>query len=178
MRIFCALFYLLVAASVNLVIGRGSLIMPSIFISKYLYQAFIRLLLSHLCYTFFLLSDNTTDSRHIREIDPGFCYVLAYSWTAEFCGNKPYPGCEKPKPYWLNNFTLHGLWPQFTDSTGYPSFCDKDPFNPEAPIKVGMDKMVNYWPNVKYAEGDPNYDSFWVSSSFNYSNFKFYHCIK
>lgn len=26
--------------------------------------------------------------------------------------------------------------------------------------------MVNYWPNVKYAEGDPDYGSFWVSTHF------------
>jgi ribonuclease T2 len=90
-----------------------------------------------------------------------FCYVLAYSWTADFCGEKSYPGCEKPRDFWLTNFTLHGLWPQFTDSTGYPSFCDKDPYNPVAPEQVGMPKMLTYWPNVKSIEGDTNYGSFW-----------------
>jgi len=107
----------------------------------------------------FAVSEKTKD--YIRRVDSEFCYVLAYSWTADFCGTKSYPGCENPKLYWLNNFTLHGLWPQYTDSTGYPSFCDKDPYDPEAPKKVGMDRMVNYWPNVKYAEGDPQYGSFW-----------------
>ena len=94
--------------------------------------------------------------------DPSdYCYVLAYSWTADFCSGTGYPGCEHPNPFWLKNFTLHGLWPQYSDSTGYPSFCNKDPYDPTAPEKVGMTKMITYWPNVKYSVGDPSYGSFW-----------------
>lgn len=90
-----------------------------------------------------------------------FCYVLAYSWTPEFCDEKKFPGCEKPRPYWKKNFTLHGLWPQFRDLGDYPSFCSQVPFDPSAVEKEGLSKMMTYWPNVKYPEGDPNYESFW-----------------
>lgn len=93
--------------------------------------------------------------------DADYCYVLAYSWTPDFCTENHFPGCVKPKPYWLKNFTLHGLWPQSKDSTGYPSFCTKEPYDPSAAERVGISKMTEYWPNVKYPEGDKNYGSFW-----------------
>jgi hypothetical protein len=32
----------------------------------------------------FAVSEKTKD--HIRRVDSEFCYVLAYSWTADFCG--------------------------------------------------------------------------------------------
>jgi ribonuclease T2 len=88
--------------------------------------------------------------------------VFAYSWTPEFCygHTTSWPGCEKPESYWKSYFTIHGLWPQYSTG-GYPSTCTTEAFDPNAPIAVGMDTMTQYWPDVQYAETDPDYDSFW-----------------
>ena len=89
-------------------------------------------------------------------------YVLAYSWTPGFCytTNPNYPGCLDPKPYWNENFTIHGLWPQY-DTTGYPSYCSTESFDPNVPVEIGWDTMTTYYPDVKYEETDADYDSFW-----------------
>jgi ribonuclease T2 len=90
-----------------------------------------------------------------------FEYLLAYSWTPGFCqSQKGMPGCSSPEDYWNTHFTLHGLWPQYTDQ-GYPSFCTKEAFDPAAPEAVGMNTMTTYWPNVKSTEGSSDYDDFW-----------------
>ena len=62
-------------------------------------------------------------------------YVYAYSWTPGFCYNQKYPGCLDPEPYWTTNLTIHGLWPQY-NTTGYPSFCTDEPFDPSIPDLV------------------------------------------
>lgn len=91
----------------------------------------------------------------------GDVYVFAYSWTPEFCYNQSsYVGCYTPKPYWGTNFIVHGLWPQYSTG-GYPHDCTTEPFNTSVPLAIGWDTMTTYWPNVKVAETDPTYDSFW-----------------
>jgi ribonuclease T2 len=92
-----------------------------------------------------------------------FYYVLAYSWTSEFCNenNNVYPGYQNPENYWMNYFTLHGLWEQYYDS-GYPSYCSNEKFNENVPEEIGLSTMVEYWPNVKETEGSENYDDFWA----------------
>ena len=89
-------------------------------------------------------------------------YVLAYSWTPEFCYDNydSYPGCSKPQSFWGKYFTLHGLWPQYM-SGGYPLSCSSEAFNTAVPNEIGMSTMTQYWPNVKAEEGSPNYDDFW-----------------
>lgn len=88
-------------------------------------------------------------------------YVLAYSWQPEFCyGKTGYYGCSHPSPSWNTNFTLHGLWPQYSTG-GYPSYCTTEPFDPSIPDKVGWNDMTTYWPNAQYATTDPAYDDFW-----------------
>lgn len=89
-------------------------------------------------------------------------YVLAYSWTPGFCftSNQNYPGCLDPNPYWRENFTIHGLWPQY-DTNGYPSYCSTESFDPNVPLNIGWDTMVTYYPDVKYEETSSDYDSFW-----------------
>lgn len=89
-------------------------------------------------------------------------YVLAYSWTPGFCftTNPNYPGCIEPKPYWNENFTIHGLWPQY-DTTGYPSYCSAESFDTNIPKEIGWNTMTTYYPDVKYVETSPDYDSFW-----------------
>jgi len=90
-------------------------------------------------------------------------YLFAYSWTQGFCyqNKNKYPGCLEPEDYWLNHFTIHGLWSQYP-TTGYPQFCDDEPFDKLVPINIGMSEMTTYWPNVKSnSTNNENYDDFW-----------------
>lgn len=91
-------------------------------------------------------------------------YVFAYSWTPEFCygHSADYPGCNRSQinPFWNTSFTIHGLWPQNYDNT-YPTSCTTEPFDENIPYEIGWNTMTTYWPDVKYLETDPNYDSFW-----------------
>lgn len=53
--------------------------------------------------------------------DPGKfdSYVLAMSWTPEFCTRQPTTQeCQliKPSEFAAQNFGLHGLWPQYNQS--------------------------------------------------------------
>jgi ribonuclease I len=63
-------------------------------------------------------------------------YVLAYTWTPEFCYGQAYPGCKAPEDYWKTHFTLHGLWPQYSTG-GYPSYCTTEPFDTTVPYTIG-----------------------------------------
>lgn len=93
-------------------------------------------------------------------------YVFAYSWQPEFCYDEPYPGCDDPETYWETHFTVHGLWPQYTEG-GYPADCSTEALNTTVFDVIGMDTMTEYWPNVQDEEyesdGDinPEYYSFW-----------------
>jgi ribonuclease T2 len=92
--------------------------------------------------------------------DPSTMYVFAYSWTPGFCIGQTYPGCNAPQSYWKKNFTIHGLWPQYTTS-GYPSTCTTEAFNSSITDSIGMDIMVEKWPDVQYDIDSSSYDSFW-----------------
>lgn len=87
-------------------------------------------------------------------------YVYAYSWTPGFCHNQKYPGCSNPLSYWTTNFTIHGLWPQYATS-GYPASCTTEAFDASVPQQIGMNKMIQYWPDVQYDVDSTHYDSFW-----------------
>ena len=93
-------------------------------------------------------------------MDPSTLYVYAYSWTPGFCDNQSYPGCKSPEAYWNTNLTIHGLWPQY-NTTGYPSACSTEPFDPAVPESIGMTNMIQYWTNVQSTETSADYDSFW-----------------
>jgi len=86
-------------------------------------------------------------------------YVFAYTWTPQFCygHTSTYPGCTDQNPFWGKYFTIHGLWPQNFDST-YPADCTSEPLDEKVPTEIGWDTMTTYWPNVQYAENDPDYD--------------------
>ncbi len=38
--------------------------------------------------------------------------TLAVQWFPSVCKTHNYPACKRPLPFWLENFTLHGLWPK------------------------------------------------------------------
>ena len=87
-------------------------------------------------------------------------YVYAYSWTPGFCYKQTYPGCVESMPYWRNNLTIHGLWPQYAVN-GYPASCTKEPFDNTIPQQIGETVMIERWPDVQYTIDSPSYTSFW-----------------
>ncbi|TMW61528.1 hypothetical protein Poli38472_012719 [Pythium oligandrum] len=90
-------------------------------------------------------------------------YLLAQSWQPEFCYNKEsqYPGCKNPDEWMKTHFTLHGLWPEYTNGE-YPQNCNADSFDAKTVENaVGMDDLVKYWPEVEYATSSSKYPSFW-----------------
>ena len=93
-------------------------------------------------------------------------YVFAYTFQPQFCyGETSYPGCSSPQEFWKTHFTVHGLWPQFKDG-GYEHDCTSEAFDEEVPDAIGWSTMTTYWPDVKYAEDDPEYTEFWVGGVF------------
>lgn len=90
----------------------------------------------------------------------GDLYVFAYTWEAEFCYGTEYPGCSRPRPYWYNHMTIHGLWPQYS-SGGYPAECTTEPYDVSSATAVGWEQMTQYWPDVQYLVTDPEYPQFW-----------------
>lgn len=90
-------------------------------------------------------------------------YVLAQSWQPQFCAGKQavYPGCSAPQPFWRSHFTLHGLWPELENGSP-PSFCAGEPFDAsKVEQAVGLDTLMEYWPDVKVQDGSPEYSDFW-----------------
>lgn len=76
-----------------------------------------------------LLGSNRHRQRQHQSGQPGTFdyYVLALSWSPEFCHNHPSkPECASGK----FGFVVHGLWPQYED--GYPENCSTAP-GPSAP---------------------------------------------
>lgn len=89
-------------------------------------------------------------------------YILAYTWSPGFCSGQSYPGCQNAgSEYLATHFTLHGLWPQYNTTSGYPADCSTEAFSQSAVDAVGENKMIQYWPNVQEAEGSSTYSSFW-----------------
>lgn len=62
--------------------------------------------------------------------------------------------------YWKYNFTIHGLWPQYNETDGYPSYCDITEFDPaQLPSQT---TMLERWPNVQATNpNSTDYTDFW-----------------
>jgi ribonuclease T2 len=120
-------------------------------------------------------------------------YVLTQSWQPEFCFRKSYPGCLHPNAseYMFKHLTLHGLWPQYSQTRGgstYPFDCSSEQFDPSvlSQVQGGRAAIETYWPNVKASPGDwASYSSFcqheWTKhgtctklSQLDYFNFAIY----
>ncbi|CAM9405120.1 unnamed protein product, partial [Discosporangium mesarthrocarpum] len=78
------------------------------------------------------------------------------------CYHTSFPGCKKPRTFWEDNLTIHGLWPDYGDGT-YPTTCTSEPYSHEEAVsKVGgLEELEIYWPNIQVDESDAKYDSFW-----------------
>lgn len=65
-------------------------------------------------------------------------YVMSLSWTPTWCSLTG-DACKSPQCEYGrgNGFTLHGLWPQYTDG-GWPSFCRTSERNPTRTMSNGM----------------------------------------
>jgi ribonuclease T2 len=94
-------------------------------------------------------------------------FVFATSWQPEECYNQPsYHGCENPKENWLNELTIHGMWPQYINGS-WPSFCSNEAFNSSIIYNdLQTDDFYEHWPNIKYDIPDntqelAKYASFW-----------------
>src|SRR5215472_14020606 len=71
-----------------------------------------------------LLGSNRRHQRQRASGQPGVFdyYVLALSWSPEFCHSHPErPECASGS----HGFVVHGLWPQYVD--GYPENCSTAP---------------------------------------------------
>lgn len=53
-------------------------------------------------------------------------YVLALSWSPDYCAARPQDAEQCGRPY---GFVLHGLWPQY--QRGYPADCSSEPLQPQ-----------------------------------------------
>jgi len=69
-------------------------------------------------------------------------YVMSLSWTPTWCdltGDARHsPQCETGRG---NGFTLHGLWPQYTQG-GYPSYCRTSQRNPSRTMTDDMSDIM------------------------------------
>jgi len=91
-------------------------------------------------------------------------YVLAQSWSAEFCyDHKSYPGCQEPTSFMKTNLTMHGLWPQYNESTGghdWPQCCTQEPLA-QSTVDQYLTDLQLLWPNEQSPSGKPLDESLW-----------------
>jgi len=97
-------------------------------------------------------------------------YVLAQSWSAEFCypsSHRQYPGCQSPTEWQRSNLTLHGLWPQYVNASGehaWPQCCNST-YSSELNDSVVSDELSElqlYWPNEQNPSGQPVSATLWA----------------
>ena len=94
-------------------------------------------------------------------VEPFDFFVFATSWQPEFCYNQPtYAGCSSPDTLWSSQLTIHGAWPQNTTGA-WPDTCTTEAFDVSVIDSIGIDTFYLNWPNVKIAQSDPTYSSFW-----------------
>eukprot|EP00808_Paulinella_micropora_P001092 g16973.t1 len=95
-------------------------------------------------------------------------YVFQQEWQASYCvKDSGAQGCLMPTTYMQNNFTVHGLWPQYhneTDGHWWPQCCPSvfGADLAQSTVDALWSPLHWYWPDVN-AQPWPNYNksSFW-----------------
>ncbi len=64
--------------------------------------------------------------------------TLAVMWYPSVCKVERYPACRRPLPFWMQNFTLHGLWPkkQYCHVPARLKMLDKKGAWKKIPLKI------------------------------------------
>lgn len=109
-------------------------------------------------------SQSTSTSAASSESSSFDFYIMAMSWQPQFCySNRNYNhvGCTEPNDYWKSHWTIHGLWPQFSDGS-YPSSCSSQQLE-SSDFQYLSEDLNLYWPNVK-SSADTSANSYTHSS--------------
>ncbi len=64
-------------------------------------------------------SSSSSSSTSSSAAGPFDFYVLSMSYQPEFCfqhRHESFYGCENPMDFWRKSLTLHGLWPEVSES--------------------------------------------------------------
>ena len=79
-----------------------------------------------------------------NQYEPFDYFLLSIQWPGSACFGKKPGECSIPD--FVNDFTIHGLWPQYKNPATYPECCFNIPFDLNAlnPIR---DAMNNNWPS-------------------------------
>ncbi|XP_052173695.1 ribonuclease 1-like [Diospyros lotus] len=79
-------------------------------------------------------------------------FYLVQQWPASYCDTKRsccYPTTGKP----AEDFSIHGLWPNYDDGT-YPSNCDSDNLFDPSEISDLTERLQKQWPTLACPSGD------------------------
>jgi ribonuclease T2 len=91
-----------------------------------------RLVLSSLLIMAFVLTSPVYGGNAPGNVPGDFdFYVLALSWSPDFCAGRGGKDSEQCGPGENPGFVLHGLWPQY--QKGFPQYCSSVPF--PSPLK-------------------------------------------
>ncbi|GFY87111.1 ribonuclease 1 [Actinidia rufa] len=79
-------------------------------------------------------------------------FYFVQQWPASYCDTKQsccYPKTGKP----ADDFTIHGLWPNYNDGT-YPSNCDSTNSFDHSEISDLTNRLQKDWPTLACPSGD------------------------
>ncbi|XP_054779542.1 ribonuclease MC-like isoform X2 [Prosopis cineraria] len=96
------------------------------------------------------------------QFKPGFAYfLLALQWPKTFCKTQPKGKrpCN-PNPPTHQDFTIHGLWPQF-NSRKAPANCQPPPDMTPDDLRKFKEDLLAYWPDLHYANDFDKSVKFW-----------------
>ncbi|XP_054779683.1 ribonuclease MC-like [Prosopis cineraria] len=132
--------------------------------SKQVLVFIVPLILAWLCLYYF--NYNTTKKNtnlfSAVQLKPGFDYfLLALQWPNTFCKTQPMgkPPCN-PNPPTQQDFTIHGLWPQFNSGKA-PANCRPAPDMTPDDLRKFEQDLLAYWPDLHDANDFDKSMRFW-----------------
>ncbi|MRI83998.1 MAG: ribonuclease T [Nitratiruptor sp.] len=78
--------------------------------------------------------------------------ILAVQWYPSVCKVERYRECRRPLPFWMENFTLHGLWPkgkEYCKVSARAKILDKRGHWEKIPLKLSpelLELLYTYMP--------------------------------